>query len=147
MYRLIGQAVSVKSAMGSGFKVSNGLVSSLCSNALSSPGASRFFLFNLCFKSLIIPLFPWYYTRELVLSRYTFPMKDIQVTALWDDEAKVWVAESEQVPGLVAEAETVEGLLSKLEHLIPELLELNQGKAAGVVPITLKAERQLRYAL
>jgi predicted RNase H-like HicB family nuclease len=30
------------------------------------------------------------------------------VTAIWDDEAKVWVAESDDVPGLVTEAPTLE---------------------------------------
>jgi predicted RNase H-like HicB family nuclease len=67
----------------------------------------------------------------------------INVAAFWDDEARVWVAESEQVPGLVAEAETVEELLSKLETLIPELLELNQGTKVNTVPVNLKAERTL----
>jgi predicted RNase H-like HicB family nuclease len=53
----------------------------------------------------------------------------VRVTAAWDPEARVWVAESPGVPGLVAEADTVEDLTEKLEHLIPELLEVNQ---AGV---------------
>ncbi len=56
-------------------------------------------------------------------------LREIQVIALWDDDARVWVAESEQVPGLVTEAETLEVLLVKLEALIPELLELNTGHA------------------
>jgi hypothetical protein len=47
------------------------------------------------------------------------------VSASWDDEAKVWVAESDDVPGLVTEAPTEEALLKKLETLVPELLELN----------------------
>jgi predicted RNase H-like HicB family nuclease len=49
----------------------------------------------------------------------------------------VWVAESDDVPGLIAEAETIEALLSKLDALIPELLKLN------AIPINLKAERSL----
>jgi predicted RNase H-like HicB family nuclease len=57
-------------------------------------------------------------------------MKELQVRAFWDDEAKVWVAESEEVPGLATEADTVEGLLIKLERLIPELLELNYGNCS-----------------
>lgn len=67
----------------------------------------------------------------------------ITVTAFWDDEASVWVAQSEQVPGLVAEAETIEVLLSKLDVLIPELLELNQGVKLNSIPVNLKAERSL----
>jgi predicted RNase H-like HicB family nuclease len=48
------------------------------------------------------------------------------VRAMWDNEAGVWVAESDDVPGLVTEAETQSALIAKLSVLIPELLELNQ---------------------
>lgn len=48
-----------------------------------------------------------------------------EVVAQWDSEAGVWVAESEDVPGLVAEAESPNALADKLRILIPELLELN----------------------
>lgn len=51
--------------------------------------------------------------------------KVYQVLAHWDDEAGVWVAESEDVPGLVAEAASPSLLREKLLVLIPELLELN----------------------
>jgi len=46
----------------------------------------------------------------------------IKVRADWDDEAKVWVAEGVNLPGLVTEADTVELLLDKLRVMIPELL-------------------------
>lgn len=49
----------------------------------------------------------------------------LRITAFWDDEAKVYVAESEDVPGLVTEADTVSALVQKLKVLIPELLEEN----------------------
>lgn len=48
-----------------------------------------------------------------------------EIRAQWDSEAGVWVAESEDVPGLVAEADSPNGLVHKLRILIPELLELN----------------------
>jgi len=48
-----------------------------------------------------------------------------EVRAQWDSEAGVWLAESEDVPGLVAEAESPNLLAQKLKVLIPELLELN----------------------
>jgi len=48
-----------------------------------------------------------------------------EILAQWDSDAGVWVAESEDVPGLVAEAESPNGLAQKLRALIPELLELN----------------------
>jgi predicted RNase H-like HicB family nuclease len=51
--------------------------------------------------------------------------KVINVEAFWDDKARVWVASSDDVPGLITEADTTELLLEKLKILIPELLEAN----------------------
>ncbi len=51
--------------------------------------------------------------------------KEIQIKASWDSEAKVWVAQSSDVPGLVTEAETMEQLIAKLQTMIPELLQAN----------------------
>lgn len=48
-----------------------------------------------------------------------------KIEAFWDSEAKVWVAESEDVPGLATEANTIESLTDKLKEMIPELLYLN----------------------
>jgi hypothetical protein len=47
------------------------------------------------------------------------------VQALWDAEAGVWVATSDDIIGLVTESKTFEALLKKLRTLVPELLELN----------------------
>ena len=49
----------------------------------------------------------------------------IIVDAMWDDEAHVFVATSADVPGLVTEAPTWEELRTKLNMMIPELLQLN----------------------
>ena len=49
----------------------------------------------------------------------------INVQAIWDAEALVWVAESENVPGLATEADTIEALTAKLRDMIPEMLILN----------------------
>jgi predicted RNase H-like HicB family nuclease len=48
-----------------------------------------------------------------------------EILAQWDGEAGVWVAESDDIPGLVAEAPSPNDLAQKLRILIPELLELN----------------------
>lgn len=50
----------------------------------------------------------------------------LHVDVIWDPEASVWVATSEDVPGLATEAETMEAMTEKLRVLIPELLEANQ---------------------
>ena len=66
------------------------------------------------------------------------------VHAMWDAEASVWVAESDDVPGLVTEAPTVEELSAKLRLMVPEMLELNgvlPAEAAHRAPFRLIAER------
>lgn len=56
--------------------------------------------------------------------------KPLFVRAEWDEEASVWVATSEEVPGLATEGKTLEGLIEKLKVMIPELLDANG--AAGM---------------
>ena len=53
------------------------------------------------------------------------PPLSLTVYARWDDKAKVWVATSEDVPGLATEAATADELIKKLEVMIPELIEEN----------------------
>jgi hypothetical protein len=43
----------------------------------------------------------------------------------WDDDAAVWVASPDDVPGWVTEAATLEALHTKLRSTVPELLEAN----------------------
>ena len=62
------------------------------------------------------------------------------IKAFWDEEAEVWVATSQDIPGLVAEASTQEELTSKLQNIIPELLELNNVQYR---PIHLVTEQNL----
>ena len=63
------------------------------------------------------------------------------VHAQWDEEASVWVASSDDVPGLVTEAETTEELISKLKIMIPELMALNNQPSSGPVPFELLTRR------
>ncbi len=51
--------------------------------------------------------------------------KPLFVRAEWDNEALVWVATSDDVPGLATESDTLEKLVHKLKIVIPELLEAN----------------------
>ncbi len=65
----------------------------------------------------------------------------LEITAEWDAEAGVWVATSNDVPGLVTEAETMEMLLARLRIMIPELLALNGVAREGDIPFRLRSER------
>jgi len=68
-------------------------------------------------------------------------MKSLFIRADWDVEAQVWVATSDDVPGLVAEAETEEALLKKLHVLIPDLLDANGYPDGDEVPFELFSRR------
>ncbi len=51
--------------------------------------------------------------------------KTYTVSAAWDDGAKVWVATSDDVPGLVTEARTLDALVERVQAVTPELLHDN----------------------
>ena len=67
------------------------------------------------------------------------------VDFIWDDEASVWVATSNDVIGLVLESEQLEDLMQKVKNAVPELLELNNQRPASTVKCNIQ-ERQLVYA-
>lgn len=67
--------------------------------------------------------------------------KPLFVRAEWDDEVNVWVATSDDVPGLATEDDTLEVLIEKLKIMIPELLELNEGDQEYEVPFELLTRR------
>jgi len=67
--------------------------------------------------------------------------KPYYVHAVWDEEARVWVASSEDVPGLATESETAEALVEKLKSLILELLALNRRTDTKPVAFELLTRR------
>ncbi len=74
--------------------------------------------------------------------------QEYTVTATWDFEAAVWVAESENIPGLVTEADNLEVLVTKLRVLIPELLEANGVATGSEFPFSLIArDRTHRHSV
>ena len=62
------------------------------------------------------------------------------VHAFWDEEAGVWVATSEDVPGLVTEAANHNELIAKLKVMIPELLDANGYADGDDIPFKLVGE-------
>ena len=78
----------------------------------------------------------------LCMPAYTGPMqKPYLIHAEWDDEAGVWVATSDDVPGLATESASLEALAEKLHHLVPELLEANGEALEGEVAFEIMARR------
>ena len=68
-----------------------------------------------------------------------------KVEAFWDEEAKVWVATSDDVTGLATEANSLENLTKKLHNMIPELMISNEiipSNYTGKISLELVTYRQ-----
>jgi predicted RNase H-like HicB family nuclease len=59
----------------------------------------------------------------------------------WDEEALVWVATSDDVPGLATEEENIESLIEKLKEMIPELLDANGIEKEHEIPFEIITRR------
>jgi hypothetical protein len=71
--------------------------------------------------------------------------RDITIQAQWDTEAGVWLATSEDVPGLVVEADTWPAMISEVQLVLPDLLDAS-GQRGDKLSLTFKAEEHLDLA-
>jgi predicted RNase H-like HicB family nuclease len=67
---------------------------------------------------------------ETKLNEYTVRMA-------WDNEAYVWLAFSDDVPGLALEGGSLDALMERVQYAVPDLLELKDTD----IQINFKAER------
>ena len=68
------------------------------------------------------------------------------INLIWDEEAGVWVATSEDVPGLVLESGSFDALIERVRFSIPELIKLNTPQIQPL-SVTFVSKRQERIAL
>ena len=68
---------------------------------------------------------------------------DYVIDFAWDDEAGVWIATSNDIPGLVLESGSFDALLERTRFAVPELLELN-AVSAQPLSLTFRSERHER---
>ena len=64
----------------------------------------------------------------------------------WDNEANVWIATSNDIPGLVLESGSFDALLERTRFAVPELLALNAPKTQPFF-LTFMSKRQERMSL
>lgn len=57
---------------------------------------------------------------------------EYKISAHWDDEAQVWTATSDDIPGLCLESPSFDALVEKVKFAAPELLELNTGRRTQI---------------
>jgi hypothetical protein len=70
---------------------------------------------------------------------------DLTIDARWDGDAKVWLATSADVPGLVVEADSWSAMMAEVPVVVAELLEV-QGEATRPKSYTFRAEEHLELA-
>ena len=71
--------------------------------------------------------------------------REITIRARWDGEASVWLATSEDVPGLVVEADSWPAMIEEVRLVLPDLLEVS-GQGGNKLSLTFKAEEHLDLA-
>jgi hypothetical protein len=71
---------------------------------------------------------------------------ELLIKLTWDPDACVWIAESDDVPGLVLESGFFDALVERVRVAVPELLELN-GTAASPIQLRMVSERRERLAM
>lgn len=64
----------------------------------------------------------------------------------WDNESSVWIATSDDIPGLVLESGSFDALLERTRIAIPELLALNSS-IQSPLSLSFVSERRERMSL
>lgn len=73
-------------------------------------------------------------------------MKDsYNVQIHWDDEAKVWWGDSDDIHGLILEGDTAEELIQKMLVAAPEMIELNEIEKCDRINFILSRQEKVVY--
>jgi hypothetical protein len=83
--------------------------------------------------------------RGPVVHDFVAMSRSIAIDARWDPEASVWIATSQDVPGLVVEADTWPGMIEEVRLVLPELLEVS-GKTKNSLSLSFRAKDYLQLA-
>lgn len=68
------------------------------------------------------------------------------INLIWDNDTNVWVATSDDIPGLILESGSFDALLERVRFAAPELIELNSPKKSPYV-LSFVSNRHERIAL
>jgi len=74
-------------------------------------------------------------------------MAEYKVNFIWDEEAAVWVATSDDVQGLVLEHGSLDVLMERVKLAAPELIELNNEDYPKQFDLLYSTQRLERVAL
>ncbi|NLM05362.1 MAG: DUF1902 domain-containing protein [Tissierellia bacterium] len=68
----------------------------------------------------------------------------IRIKIVWDKEADVWIATSDDIKGLVLESSSLDALIERVKYAVPELIELSSKSNYTDISLDFKIERQDR---
>lgn len=68
------------------------------------------------------------------------------INIAWDNEADVWIATSEDIPGLILESGSFDALLERIRFAAPELIALNNPDKTTYT-LSFVSDRHERIAL
>ena len=74
-------------------------------------------------------------------------MTEYKINFMWDDEADVWVATSDDVRGLVLEHGSLDVLMDRVRIAVPELIELNQENSPSQCHLLYSTQRLEKVSL
>jgi len=52
-------------------------------------------------------------------------MSEYTIKTIWDPEASVWVATSDDLPGLILESGSLDALIERVRFAVPDLLKID----------------------
>ena len=65
------------------------------------------------------------YKTYAIINEQEVNEMEYKVNFTWDDEASVWIAQSDDILGLVLEGGSLDALIERVRFAAPELIELN----------------------
>ena len=70
-----------------------------------------------------------------------------KIRFVWDSDAAVWIATSEDVSGLILESGSFDALVERVRYVVPELIELNGDKLENIrlIYITEREDQLVMY--
>lgn len=68
------------------------------------------------------------------------------INLIWDEEAGIWVATSDDIPGLALESGSFDALIERVRFAAPELLALNHAETSPAA-LRFLSERRERIAI
>jgi hypothetical protein len=70
-------------------------------------------------------------------------MSEYIINFKWDEDASVWIATSDDIPGLILESGSYDALVERVRYAVPDLLEMN-GITHPNIPLHILSERYER---